>query len=251
LSLPPYVGMPGILSTPNANGGYVLIGHSSGCTALLLSLQVVILLILSMFLTSCAVNAPGTNGDGGAMISRTGGTPELKYTRDVDPALAPITKRAAHDKACRADGLAATLWWSKADKTESGWIELVSRSSDACSLQGRPRMQLRSGGGQILPTDLASPRVADEESLIVLEPDARALVRFTWGNWCYVGDLGAISVVLTLPYGGGELQIPRRDGSGQQLPGVPWCQDPGSHSIINVGPFERVRIQHFVNGMPG
>lgn len=160
----------------------------------------------------------------------------------ANPPLAP---------ACTASQLRASLFLQGATMSLVGPISLVNRSSQPCSLLGRPRLSFanatskwqetrwRPSLGNPTPFDpLAPPR----GSLRALAPGEHVSVMLWWSNWCGRGARpgGSMSqspaaIVLTPP-GGGQVKLTNAH-TGHGLP-APVCNGgAGSLSTLQAGNF--------------
>ena len=116
------------------------------------------------------------------------------------------------------------------------FVILTNRGATACTLQGRPRIQLVDTGGHPLPIEeKVSPEPDDR---FVLQPGQRASAAFVWRNWCRPSPVGPLSVLLTLPGGGGQLTV--RNGQGGSGSETPRCDAPTAASTLVVSPFGRL-----------
>ncbi|HUJ56039.1 MAG TPA: DUF4232 domain-containing protein [Gaiellaceae bacterium] len=157
----------------------------------------------------------------------------------ANPPLAP---------ACTASQLRASLSLQGATMSLVGPISIVNRSSQRCSLLGRPKLSFANAtskwretrwlptGSSPIPFDpLAPPR----GSLRALAPGEHVSVMLWWSNWCGRGAKsgGSLtqspSAIVLTPPGGGQIRLAQWHGLGG-----PVCNGgPGSTSLLQAGNF--------------
>jgi len=164
-------------------------------------------------------------------------SPSAKVTSATTPAAIPP---------CTSGQLRAIGSLSGAAGSRVGGISLMNYSDRACTLTGRPVIELFDAGGRRITsgvTFIASPAQWQVNAtarpsgwpVVTLQgmnvPRQSAFIRIGWSNWCARG--GAPLWRVGIP-GSGTVDV--INGMDQINP--PPCNGPGMPSTINVGPFE-------------
>ncbi len=151
----------------------------------------------------------------------------------------------AAESACRAEDLIASVSWQGAGQTLAGPITFYNKTATACTLQGRPQVQLVDASGAVLPvTQVNGPGAtgSTQTAQVIVAPGQTATVFAVWqANYCGPKPTFPISLKVALPDTQGTLTAPVLGPPGQAPLGVtPPCNASGSPSNISVGPFEQV-----------
>jgi len=160
----------------------------------------------------------------------------------ANPPLAP---------ACTASQLGAILFLEGASMSFGGPISLVNRSSQPCSLLGRPKLSFAgatsrwretTGNRNPLSPTQFDPLAPPRGSLRALAPGEHVSVLLWWSNWCGAGAKpgGSLtqppSAIVFTPPGGGQIRLTNIE-RGYGLP-VPMCNGgAGSLSILGASRF--------------
>jgi Domain of unknown function (DUF4232) len=159
---------------------------------------------------------------------------------DATPAPTPTPERKVDPGSlpgCTAADLAlAASGWAGATGSLAGGASVINLSSRACTVSGKPSVDLRSGrgidaGGAMIARGTGKP--ATGRLLVVLPPGGVAGVITVWGNWCGDPPSRPLFVRLTLPGGAGELQATVHEqpwSTGE----APRCDAPGKASTFGV-----------------
>jgi Protein of unknown function (DUF4232) len=133
-------------------------------------------------------------------------------------------------------------------------LQLRNAGPAACRMTGRPAVRFVGAPRAPPQREIALPSpprqfpqiLRPAASLRALEPGSEAAVSITWANWCVPGARRAKgplvpprAVRVTLPSGGGSLDVP--------YSAVTSCIRPGAPSTIGVRPFQPTGLP---NGRP-
>jgi hypothetical protein len=177
----------------------------------------------------------------------TAGTPGTIPWLPTRPSLGPAHPPLA--PACTASQLHASLFMQGASMSLVGPISIVNRSSQPCSLLGRPKLSFAgatskwretpwTNGSFSIPFDPLAPPVG---SLRALRPGEHVSVQLWWSNWCGRGakpggsaTLPPTAMVLTAP-GGGRILL---HNALRRSFFSPVCNGgAGSSSVLQAGKF--------------
>ncbi len=195
-----------------------------------------------MLLAAAALLAVAGMAAGGVLAFRGGGGPGTVPWLATRPTLGSVNPPLA--SACTAAQLQASLSLTTSRKRVDGELFLVNRSSQACSLIGRPRLssivttakwRVR-GLGKVSRAflDPLGPRYA---SLRQLRPGAHVGALISSSNWC--GSRPA-AMVLTAP-GGGSIQLSDRIRTGATTPVCESHPAPSTLEVTNFYPYVPTR----------
>ena len=144
---------------------------------------------------------------------------------------------------CQAARLAATGFQFTATASGgTGAASLRNTGPDACRLSGRPGVEVV--GAVPAPSQRQLPLPADtpefptvvppDSALSAVPPGGSVTVSVDWRNWCVPAGAPAPvpprAIRLTLPDGGGAVEVPYN--------AVPPCETPGDPSTLGVRPFQ-------------
>jgi hypothetical protein len=118
-----------------------------------------------------------------------------------------------------------------------GSIELVSRASTPCALQGYPAVQLQGTNGPLTwLTVTRIPTSDDEEREVVIQPNGVAFLPFSFTEWC-LRDAKALplSFVVWLPGEGAKLTVPIVGALNDMLAGCECRGVDGTPSTLHIG----------------
>jgi hypothetical protein len=125
----------------------------------------------------------------------------------------------------------ASAFWQGAGGTRVGFVVVVNRGKDACTLGGYPTVQIKDSRGKVLP--IREHRTADAPvRLVRLRHGDKVAASIQWVNWC--GTL-KFPLHLWLNLRGQSEQL---KGRITAVSGDPPCLAPLAASLLNVGPFE-------------
>jgi hypothetical protein len=165
-------------------------------------------------------------GSGSASPGRIPWLPTRPQLGPTNPPLAP---------ACTAAQLRGTLELQGATGNLAGGISIVNRSSDPCSLVGRPKLGFAGATAKWRETRYRYPTPFDplappRGSLRALRPGESVVVGLWWSNWCgrssekngNSGE-GPTAMLLKAP-GGGTIALRQNQIGGERRPlGTPPC----------------------------
>ncbi len=160
----------------------------------------------------------------------------------LPPLLSPsraLARSVQRMRVCHASELRASADWQGANASKLGRVTFSLRNGSACSLQGRPVLQLRVKTRlldiheMVLAPQAGAP--ATTERTIMLRPRRRAGVEFAWTNWCGMQIHAPISLSVILPHGGGTVSSFVRYGRILRSSSPPVCLAPGDRSTLQVG----------------
>jgi hypothetical protein len=144
---------------------------------------------------------------------------------------------------CAAQDLAlAAFGWGGATGSMAGGATLINVSPEPCGLAGKPAVALfAKSGTEIAAGGPAEPGPAGDA--VELSEGDVARVITVWSNWCGDSPTRPLTLRLSLPDGGGDLDAQvREDGNSSSLPR---CDVQGAPSTIGVptpfaslGPYE-------------
>ncbi len=126
----------------------------------------------------------------------------------------------------------------------SGTVELRNVGHDACRLVGRPHVRFVGAPRMPRPSQVARPVVPRQYPGVsrpaarreALPPGTPATLTVDWSNWCPPGPHTSAAIKppsaarVTLPGGGGNIDVPYN--------AVTTCAAPGAPSVIGVQPFQ-------------
>jgi hypothetical protein len=118
----------------------------------------------------------------------------------------------------------------------SGAIILANRSTSACSLGGRPKIEPTDSRG-VMPVSQGQLNLGVPASPAILGPAQSGRYGFVWSNYCQATS-GVMTLKVTLAVTNAQFVISPDDTTGRQQRGTPQCNDPTSPSMLSVGPFE-------------
>lgn len=200
--------------------------------------RLALLVILFLALTGC--------GSHDAAVTTTS-TPPLVHWRDVvAPALrVPQGAAAVPCKASNLKIVGPGFVFQSAPSGAAGAAVLRNAGTAPCRLTGRPDVRFVGAPRQPvqhqipLPAAVAQfPQVRrPEAALLALQPGDTAVLPLEWSNWCVPGAravkgklIPPSAVRVTLPHGGGSLDVPYN--------AVTPCTRPGAPSTVGVRPFQ-------------
>ena len=188
-----------------------------------------------------AASAAGFELSGSGSSGSPSAVPWVPTKPNLGPANPPLAP------ACTASQLRASLTLKAGTTSLIGGMELVNRSSQRCSLLGRPRLSFANATSGWRETrskmnasverwlDAISP---PRGTLRALVPGAHVSVPLTWSNWCGarakstpmgVTTQAPTAIVLTLPSG---------EQKRMRVVHEPFCTGgPGSASTLAAGDF--------------
>jgi hypothetical protein len=119
----------------------------------------------------------------------------------------------------------------------AGGISFTNTSASACSLVGRPRLDLFDQSGRALRVaqgaSASGPEATPTIVALPVHATATAWVQIVWGNWC--GPLpGNVTVRVTLPASDTPIAVPNA------FTGAPRCDAPNAGSGLGIGVFQPV-----------
>jgi Protein of unknown function (DUF4232) len=152
----------------------------------------------------------------------------------------PASTGPASPTACTSDQLSASVTLGGAAGQRVGPILVTNDSTEACTLQGHPSIQLLGDTGRVMTSGIEFIKTqaqwqADNSPqpegwpVVTLQPGDAAAIRLSWGNWCSAQHE---TWQIQMP-DGGYVSI-----SGFGNGGPPPCNGPGQDSTIQLGPFE-------------
>lgn len=136
-------------------------------------------------------------------------------------------------RACRADQVAALAGgWSGATGSLAGNASVINVSSEACSVAGKPSMELLDKAGTLIASGVSS--TPGEPA--VLPPGGVTGVIAVWSNWCHDPPAMPLSLRFKLAGTGLTLRAAVVDWSGavggSESSSLPRCDAPGAPSEI-------------------
>lgn len=197
-------------------------------------------LIAAAALLAAGGVAGGVLALGGSGTASPGRIPWLPARPHLGPANPPLAP------ACTAAQLRATLELQGAAGNLAGGISIVNRSSQPCSLVGRPKLGFAGATSKWRETRYRNPTPFDplappRGSLRALPPGEAVSVGIWWSNWCgrgssNGGDSGRppAAVLLRAP-GGGTVALSHNGIGGRGSIGAPPCY--GSVSTLGATGF--------------
>lgn len=166
-------------------------------------------------------------------------TPTLLPTVTAKPVASPTsvsatpTSTTAALKPCRIVDLQAISGFQGATGSLAGGGTFTNRSAQACTLGGRPMVEILDGQGHPLPITY---RATNDTGLpLILQPGQHAGSLMTWWNWCGQTPPFPLTMRIRLPGDPGQITIPMQAAGGVPLNDVPRCDVPGETSTFSVG----------------
>ena len=140
---------------------------------------------------------------------------------------------------CRADDVRVvhTGWLGNTDASAS--LHLSSAGTSPCVVRGRPTVELLDAAGDPLPA-MPAPDSDEQDPVVLVQPDQRALLRIIWRTRCYDKPAGPVRLRLLLlgddrplePDYTGDLELqPTPDALRDR------CDASASAPRLDVGPF--------------
>ena len=179
---------------------------------------------------------------GGGVHPANGTIPWLPTNPNLGPANPPLAP------ACTASQLRASLTLKGGATDLIGWMALVNRSSQRCSLLGRPRLSFANATSRWREKRW-KPNRSDEMwfdaispprgTLRALAPGAHVSVQLIWSNWCGARAKSIPMGVTTQAPTAITLTLPSGEQKRMRVVDGPFCTGgPGSVSTLAAGDFK-------------